>query len=133
MIHILLRRALVPALAAVALVALAACGGDADDAGGSAATKGPVTVDVVMKDMVFEPKTFTFSAGQTVTFKLTNSGPSLHNMHIVSSDVEPKNAATQPTEAGKPSELTVTFPKKGTYKFQCDLHVPDMAGSITVN
>ena len=112
---------------------LAACG-DADDGkGGGAAKKGPVTVDVVMKDMVFEPKTFTFSAGQTVTFKLTNSGPSLHNMHIVSSDVEPKNAATQPVEAGKPSELTVTFPKKGTYKFQCDLHVPDMVGSITVN
>jgi plastocyanin len=32
----------------------------------------------------------------------------------------------------KESKFTVTFTKKGTVKFQCDYHLPDMAGEIVV-
>lgn len=128
-----IRRAVLPLLAGAALVAGIACGGDADDAGKSAGAKGPQTIEIAMKDNVFEPKAITVSAGQAITFNIKNNGPSLHNMHILGDDVTPKNAATQPFETGKTEQLKVTFPKKGTYKFQCDLHVPDMVGTITVN
>ena len=128
----MIRRTLLPLVVGLALITVGvACGGDRDDA--KSATKGPQSFEVAMKDNVFEPKTFTVSAGQAVTFNLKNNGPSMHNMHILSDDSDPKGATTQPFEAGKTAQLTVKFPKKGTYKFQCDLHVPDMAGTITVN
>ncbi len=78
------------------------------------------------------PVNITVSAGSTVTFELTNVGVALHNMHILSDNVEPKNAMVQPIAGGATANLVVTFPKKGAIKFQCDLHVPDMVGTITV-
>jgi len=123
-------------MAAIALVTVGvACGGGGSgSSGGNTGGAAPKaqTVDVAMKDNLFEPKTFDVSVGQTITFNLKNNGLSLHNMHIISDDVEPKNATVAPFEAGKTAELVVKFPKKGTYKFQCDLHTPDMAGTITV-
>ena len=129
-----IRTIAITALAGVALLSGVACGGEREGKSeGGGAAKGPQTIEVTMKDNVFEPKAFTVSAGQAVTFKIKNAGPSMHNMHILGDDVDPKGAMTQPTEAGKDSELKVKFTKKGTVKFQCDLHVPDMAGTITVN
>lgn len=131
--RITLRRVAFPMLAVLALTFAVACGDsergeDKDDK----SAKGPQTVEVVMKDNVFEPKTYTVSTGQ-VTFNVKNAGTNLHNMHIVSDDVDPKNATQAPFEGGKTVPLMVKFTKKGTYRFQCDLHVPDMAGTITVN
>jgi len=116
--------------AGVLLVACGGGGGEKSGDGGSGAKA--QTIEVALKDNVFEPKTFTVSAGQTVTFNLKNGGANLHNMHVLSDDVDPKNAMLTPFEGGKTSQLVVKFPKKGTFKFQCDLHTPDMAGTITV-
>ena len=125
-----------PVLMLVALVALAsigvACSGE-DSASSSSEGAKAETIKVVMKDpALFEPKDITVSAGSTVTFELTNTGLALHNMHIMSDNVEPKNAMIQPILGGDKATLVVKFPKKGTVKFQCDLHVPDMVGTITV-
>lgn len=128
-----IRTAALTAIAGLALLTGVACGDKDEKSGGGKPAAGPQTIEVTMKDNVFEPKAFTVSAGQTVTFKLKNAGPSMHNMHILGDDVDPKGAMTQPTEAGKDSELKVKFTKKGSVKFQRDLHVPDMAGIITVN
>lgn len=134
--RITIRRLLLPLLALALMAFAVSCGGGEggekkDDDKGSA-SKGPQTIDVIMKDNIFEPKTYTVSTGQ-VTFNVKNDGVNLHNFHITSADVDPKNATTQVMEGGKSEKLTVKFAKKGTYKFQCDLHVPDMAGTITVN
>ena len=126
--------ALLPVLAATALIA--GCGGDSGSSGSPAsapkAAGGQRTIAVAMKDSVFEPKDMTAAVGETITFDLTNNGPSLHNMHFLSDDVQPKNAMAQPFEAGKKAQLVVKFTKPGTYKFQCDLHTPDMVGTVTV-
>lgn len=129
------RRLLLPLLALALMAFAVSCGGGEggekkDDKG--SASKGPQSVDVVMKDNVFEPKTYTVSTGE-VTFNVKNDGANMHNFHIVNDDTDPKNATTQVMEGGKSEKLKVKFAKKGTYKFQCDLHVPDMAGTITVN
>ena len=115
-------------------VLLLACGSEGGETSSdrSGEAKSPQTVAVVMKDNVFEPKALTVAAGQTVTFSLKNEGANLHNMHVVSDDVDPKNAMSTPIEGGKTDQLVVKFAKKGTFKFQCDLHTPDMAGTITV-
>lgn len=133
--HITVRRLLLPLLALALMAFAVSCGGEGGEKKGDdkgSASKGPQTIDVVMKDNVFEPKTYTVSTGQ-VTFNVKNDGANMHNFHIVSDDTDPKNATTQVMEGGKAEKLTVKFAKKGTYKFQCDLHVPDMAGTITVN
>lgn len=133
------------ALGAVGLLAsaviLASCssGGDAkeDGGGGSAATatKGnskAQTVAITMKDNVFEPKDITVEEG-AVTFEVKNTGAAIHNMHITSSTSEGKDFSSKPIiEAGTTDKFTATFTKKGTVKFQCDFHLPDMVGTITV-
>lgn len=131
------RMAVVVGAVALTSMLIAGCGGGekAPASGGAKApaSGGAQTIEIAMKDNVFEPKAITVAAGSTVTFKLKNNGPSLHNIHFLGDDTDPKGAMTQPAEAGTTSELKVKFPKKGTVKFQCDLHVPDMVGAVTVN
>ena len=60
-------------------------------------------------------------------------GQAIHDLHIMSQTAEGKdfmsNATVQP---GESSTFTATFSKAGTLKFQCDYHLPDMVGTITV-
>jgi len=105
------------------------CGGSSAPSGGA---PHDTTVNLAMKDNFFDPKEITVPAGAKVTFSMKNEGVALHNIHIFSDDATPKNPITQPIGGGATSQLVVTFPKKGTVKFQCDLHTPDMAGTITV-
>lgn len=121
---------------------LVACGGGAGDKG-SANTGGPSgasssaggkaqTVSLVMKDNVFEPKEITVEQG-TVTFEVKNTGAAIHNVHIMSSSAEGKDFMSKPIiEGGASDKFTATFTKGGTLKFQCDFHLPDMVGTITV-
>lgn len=138
----------------VAGFALAACGGDDDDSGTTETATIPVAtataggsaspddngdddegeeVEVVMTDNVFTPSTITVKAGQPVTFVAKNEGAAIHNMHVLSAKTEGKDFASDAlVNPGKESKFTVTFTQKGKLDFQCDYHLPAMAGTIEV-
>jgi plastocyanin len=126
----------------VLTVALAAgCGSPASDSAskqagtpaGGAAKGQPVTVEVELKDNFFEPTEITVDRGQQVNFTVKNEGQAIHNMHILSSVAEGKDYASNPTvQPSESSQFSATFTKAGTLKFQCDYHLPDMVGNITV-
>jgi plastocyanin len=141
-----IKNRLLPLLAIGVIVAAlpfaVACGGGDDENGGngaeSTATNGDngggeaQTITVSMKDNLFDPKDITVEEG-TVTFELKNDGAAIHNMHIMSKDAEGKDFMSKTTiEGGATDTFTATFTKSGSIKFQCDFHVPDMAGTITV-
>ena len=88
---------------------------------------------VLLKDNFYEPKTLTIPAGKTVEFVLKNEGAAVHNMHILSEAKEGKDLSSEALiNPGKESKFKVKLTKPGTYNFQCDYHVPDMVGTITV-
>lgn len=128
-------------LASVALLASCSSDDDAKDDGGAAATATKAaasgggkaqTVTITMKDNFFEPKEITVEEG-AVTFEVKNAGAAIHNMHITSTPSEGKDFTSKPiVEAGTTDKFTATFTKKGVVKFQCDFHLPDMVGTITV-
>lgn len=140
-------RALLLAGALVSTVALAAaCGGDDDDSasGGNAIATSPSggttangevkDIEVDLKDNFFEPKTLTIPVNTTVEIEVKNVGTTIHNMHVLSKDKEGKDFTSDAiVNPGDDSKFEVKFTKKGTYDFQCDYHVPDMVGKITVN
>ena len=121
------------ALALLTGALLAACGGGSSDDGGGGGG-GDVVSNVEFTDNFFVPDTLTFKAGSTVVFKYENTGLAVHNMSVLSQDVEGKNfqspAAVNPGESG---EFEATFTKKGSFKFICVYHMPGMEGTITVN
>ncbi|MFN8559480.1 MAG: cupredoxin domain-containing protein [Dehalococcoidia bacterium] len=133
--------ALVSALAIVAAAA-GACGGEngakdeAKPAGGAAQSAGggeATQVEVSMTDNVFAPKEIKVPAGKEITFEAKNKGQAVHNMHILSNATEGKDFQSEAVvNPGKESTFKATFNKKGTVKFQCDFHLPDMSGTIIV-
>ena len=140
-----------------AVLLAAACGGGDDSTATKTATTAPQTtataaatatkggssngasaeekkVEVQLTDNVYVPKDLTVPAGAKVKFHLNNTGTAIHNMHILSEAGEGKDFTSElMVNPGKTSEFEATFTKKGTYKFQCDFHVPDMVGTITVS
>lgn len=91
------------------------------------------TIKVSLQDNKFEPKDIKVKAGQSVTFELKNDGQAVHNMKILSAKEEGKDYASSALiNPEKEDKFSATFKKKGTYKFQCDYHVPDMVGTLTV-
>jgi plastocyanin len=133
-----LRRLIVLGAVAVAAVA-AGCGGaeEASKAGtassGKAAGGESETVAVSMKDNFFEPKDITVERGEAITFNLKNEGQAIHDMHIMSLTAEGKDFMSNVTiPPGETSSFKATFTKTGSLKFQCDYHLPDMVGTITV-
>lgn len=146
-------RVMLVAGAAVLAVGLVSCGGGGDDdtgddgppansvatnttsASGSTATKPPADddddaeeIEVSMKDNFFEPKNITVGVGETVTIVAKNDGLAVHNMVVLGTQFK----SDQLVMAGDESSFDVKFEKAGEYKFQCDYHVPDMVGTITV-
>ena len=86
-----------------------------------------------MKDNLFDPKTLTLTAGKSVDIVVKNDGQAIHNMHILSEAKDGKDISSEAiVSPGKESKFTVKITKPGTYNFQCDYHVPDMVGTITV-
>jgi plastocyanin len=141
-----LNKGIVLGAIAVLGLALGACASDDDDAGGEA-TVGNInvatqpggaaasggTITVVMTDNKYTPNKIEVEAGKEITFVAKNQGAAVHNMKILSSKTEGKDFASDAlVNPEKESKFTVTFTKKGTVKFQCDYHLPDMAGEIVV-
>ncbi|MBE7519469.1 MAG: cupredoxin domain-containing protein [Thermoflexaceae bacterium] len=104
---------------------------DGKDGGDSSA--GSTELTITMQDNFFEPKDVTVPVNKTVKITLPNKGSAIHNMHILSKPTEGKDFTGKTTvNGGETDRMEVKFTKKGVVKFQCDYHVPDMVGTITV-
>lgn len=135
-------------VAMLAVVGAVACGGGEDEevfdpgaqakspaSGGTPSGSGAAaeSIKVIMKDNLFEPKTLTVTAGKSVQIELKNEGQAVHNMHVLSAAQEGKDFSSAATiNPGAENKFTIKLNKKGTYNFQCDYHLPDMVGTITV-
>ena len=71
--------------------------------------------------------------GKKITFIAKNEGAAVHDMKILSKATEGKDFMSDAlVNPETESKFTATFNKKGTVKFQCDYHLPDMVGTIEV-
>jgi len=87
----------------------------------------------------FEPASFVVSAGQQVTYNITNKGEGWHNMRVAGSDGEFGTSDDVLTDheprfiPGDTGTLVFTAPDTpGELKFRCDFHPDVMTGTITV-
>lgn len=101
------------AVAAVPLIASAACGGGSDTAAS------PLEID--QKGLRFQPSMLTVKAGATITFR--NSDSALHTVRI-SNGVKSGDMHSGDT-------YTWTTGATGSFKVMCDYH-PQMKATITV-
>ena len=111
------------ALAAVVLLSMAACGGQAS--GGSAASAGPVATTHIdlPKSYKFEPVAIVGTVGATVTW--TNSDNFTHSVQL---DGDPAPGAVI-APGGSTSH---TFDEPGTYAYVCAFHPQNMKGTVVV-
>jgi plastocyanin len=116
--------------AALAALALAACGGSQPAATAPAATPSPAptpasspvaTTSVTIADFAFGPGVITVRAGSTVTW--TNKDQDAHTVAITGAP------PSQPLVSG--DTYTHTFAQPGTYPYRCSIH-PTMRGMVVV-
>jgi plastocyanin len=121
----LVTRAMLPALACLALLA-AGCGGDDEASGGSEPAAATTTEDgavrVGMDDLEFKPARTTVKVGQKVTWVNDESIP--HN--VVSED-----GTLRSDTFGKDGSYSFTPERAETIEYVCTLH-PGMDGTLTV-
>lgn len=143
-----LNKAAVTAALSLLLAGAVACGGDSGSAATPQATSGTTAatstgpteigeptreVIVSMLDNYFEPEEIRVAVGEAVNIVAKNDGVAIHNMHVLSSATEGQDFRSAPlVNPGDSSEFVVQFSQAGTYKFQCDLHLPDMVGEFIV-
>ncbi len=65
-------------LFAVVLAAVLVAAGCGDDTNGTTSTDGTRIVKISMSEMAFDPSSFTFHVGETVTLRFTNNGTVTH-------------------------------------------------------
>ena len=135
------KRAKVAVGVAVAVLALAGCGGDDESAGDT------TTDDTTVTAMPEPGEALTASVGPGFEISLTDSGGSdvstlaavtytievddqaaVHNFHLTGTGVDEDSGVS---ETGQ-STWTVTF-EEGTYEYQCDPHASSMNGSFDVS
>ena len=135
------KRAKVAVGVAVAVLALAGCGGDDESAGDT------TTDDTTVTAMPEPGETLTASVGPGFEISLTDSGGSdvstlaagtytievddqadVHNFHLTGAGVDENSGVS---ETGQ-STWTVTF-EAGTYEYVCDPHASTMNGSFEVS
>ena len=109
-----MKRSLVPAVAALAVLA-AGCGGSGD------ATPVATTEVAMAKSYRFDPEAIRITAGETVTW--TNEDNFTHT-------VEVEGRSDQ--KVGKGESVSITFEEPGTYDYVCTLHRTDMTGTVVV-
>lgn len=124
-----------PMLAAVAVLFLAACGGDGAPATTDASTStsagntvpaptttgGAAGITVTVSNFAFAPATVTMALGGTVTFTVTEGG------HTSTS----RDGAWASGGLSEGASFAFTPPAPGTYEFFCEFH-PSMQGTLTV-
>jgi plastocyanin len=83
---------------------------------------------VTASNYVFAPRDITIAPGDRVVFA---NGGGIHNFAFDDGQAFPAS----PTDSSEPvwdTPLSRTFTTAGTYRFACDLHGPEMSGTITV-
>jgi plastocyanin len=148
-----MRRALMFAALALAVVAAAGCGGSSggSNAGstsepsgsgggggqinaagvqannhGSKSASGETKVE--LDDYYFEPTVLKGSPGQKVTLELENEGSAEHSFTV---DAQGIDKELQP---GDEAKVAVTIPKSGAVSFYCKFHKNEgMAGALVAN
>jgi uncharacterized cupredoxin-like copper-binding protein len=106
------RYALVP----IAVLALAACGGNGDDSGGASTSEATgQTVKVSLVDFAIKPSTVQLDAPGTYTFEVTNDGQAQHALEIEGNGVEEETDTLGPGQSG---EVTVEL-VAGEYELYC--------------
>ena len=113
------------AVAVLATLGLAACGG------GSNPAPAPLAVNLKAEDIKYDATTMTAKVGQPVTVSIQNAGALEHSFVIDALTVKLEHI-----QAGQTSSVTFTPTTAGTYEFYCD--VPGhkdagMKGTLTVN
>jgi LPXTG-motif cell wall-anchored protein len=82
--------------------------------------------NVAVKDNMFDPKTITVNAGDTVTWKIDGQ-----NEHTVTADDGSFDSGD--LKAGEKTTFTFTFPKAGTFAYHCKYHgAAGMVGTVEV-
>ncbi len=104
---------------------------------GASATP-PGSLSVSLLDNKFGQDQLKIGVGATVTFAISNDGSATHNMRIAGPDGEYNNdddAVSDPEiiSGGGTATLAWTAPESpGEIPFQCDFHIAQMKGTITV-
>jgi len=102
------------------------------------ASSGATTIEVAMRDNLFETKEIAVQAGQKVIFNLANDGAVPHNMRIAGPDGKYNTAddtVSSPDIVLGGQTATLEWQaasSAGSIPFQCDIHPGVMAGTITV-
>ncbi len=116
---------LFPAIALVALTAVACGGGDeAEPQGGGDDGAAATSVTLTASDFSFEPTDLTVAAGGTIEY--TNEDDVEHNFTAeeadLDEDVDPMGSTT----------IDLGDVEPGTYDFLCEYHPEDMTGTLEV-
>jgi len=96
-----------------------------------------VTIDVVVRDVGFEPSELEVAAGKKFRINIKNEDQFVHSMRIAGPDgqydTEDDLASKQSSiKAGETGELVGQIDEPGTYTFRCDFHRTEETGTLTV-
>ncbi|HEX8221833.1 MAG TPA: cupredoxin domain-containing protein [Chloroflexia bacterium] len=125
----------VVALGVLAAGALYGCGQDgastsptATVGGSSGGTQsGAQEINIVAKDNLFEPKTYTAEAGKPIRITATNSGQNVHEVEVKGLLPETK------LSPGQNKSIDLQSAQPGTYKVYCEIHEDEgMEGELVV-
>ena len=128
------RNVLIVACLAATLATATACSSSSSSAASSASgqvttgdASGQSTLDVSAQNFFFTPNQISGTAGEKVTFHITNSGDTTHNFSIDSLNID------QDIDAGQSADVQVTFPSSGSVEFYCSFHKSlGMTGTLQV-
>ena len=125
----------VVALGVLAVGALSACGqggtgtpatatvGGTGGGGQTAAQE----VNIIAKDNMFDPKSYTVEAGKTVRIVATNSGQNVHEVEV--EELLPETKLTP----GQSKSVDLESVQPGTYRVYCEIHEDEgMEGELVV-
>jgi plastocyanin len=122
--------AVVMGLALAATACSSSSSASSSSSGGQVITgdaSGASTFDVSANNFFFSPNQISGTAGQKVTFHITNAGDTTHNFSITAQNV------SENIDAGQSVDVDVTFPSSGTVGFFCSFHQSlGMTGELTV-
>ncbi len=125
-------------LAALVLLvgsALSGCGQDSTSpsasptGGGSAAgaQPGAQEVNIIARDNVFEPRTYTAEAGKPIRIVANNSGQNVHEVEVKGLLPETK------LPPGQSKSIDLQSVQPGTYRVYCEIHEDEgMEGELVV-
>lgn len=93
------------------------------------------TLEVVMKDSIFEPAEITFEAGKKFGIDLPNQGVFVHNLRIAGPDGEfetDDDIVSADITQGESDRAIGQIDDPGEYEFRCDFHIATMTGMLTI-